>query len=650
MQNADPAPSDSRRGVSLRAIGLGVVCCLAIAGGEPYGVLMMQSSPMAADYSTGAAIFLFFVITLLLNPVARGLTGSSLRPGELATVYIMMIVGAAIPSWGLSMNLIPLLGGFLYYTTPENDWAALILPYLEPALVVEDGEAVQKLFEGRAKGEPIPWGAWVGPLFYWSLFILTTYFVTLCLLVVLRRQWVDRERLTFPLATLPLQMGADTEGRRLPPFLRNYLTWVGFSIPAVIGSINALHRYYNFIPGIDLNVYLPILRRSVWLNLRPHFEVLGLSYLLNLDVSLGIWLFALLNIVAMGTLRMVGLTIGPEQPYSSPSPPSLAHIALGALFFLVFSNFWSSREHLRDVVRKAFGRAPDIDDSEELLSYRVAVFGFVFGFVAGNVWLVLAGMNVATALVFQLSALVIFVGLSRIISQAGLAYCRAPVAPAVFTVNTLGSSFVGPSGIATLALNFPWSADIRTFVMASAATGLKLAEVTRLEYRRLFWAIAIAIVVTMVGSSFAVIYLGYTHGGINLASWQFGSMTRYTGNWITHNISNPAPVEIWHLSFAGVGVVLMALLTFVKNRFVGFPIHPIGLAVGLPHPVQIIWPSIFFAWLLKSIILKYGGPLLYTRLRPFFLGLVLGAFGTAGIWLIIDVCTGMTGNRLISIG
>ena len=78
MLNTDPAPSDSRRGVSLRAVGLGVICCLAIAGGEPYGVLMMQSSPMAADFSTVAAIFLFFVITLLLNPVARGLTGSSL--------------------------------------------------------------------------------------------------------------------------------------------------------------------------------------------------------------------------------------------------------------------------------------------------------------------------------------------------------------------------------------------------------------------------------------------------------------------------------------------------------------------------------------------------------------------------------------------
>ncbi|MEE2659910.1 MAG: DUF6785 family protein [Candidatus Latescibacterota bacterium] len=650
MPGPDPPLAASTRGVSLRAIGMGIFCCLAIAVGEPYGVLMMQSSPMAADYSTGAALFLFFIVTLLINPVARLLTGTALRPGELATVYIMLIVGTAIPSWGLSMNLIPLLGGFLYYATPENDWAALILPYLEPALILNDAEAVQKLFEGRGQGEPIPWGTWMGPLFYWSLFILTTYFVTLCLLVVLRRQWVDRERLTFPLATLPLQMSADTGGRLLPPFLRNYMTWIGFCIPAIIGSINALHRYYNFIPWIDLNVYVPILRRSLWLNLKPHFEVIGLSYLLNLDVSLGIWLFALLNMIAMGALRMMGWTIGLEQPYSSPAPPSIAHFALGALFFLVFSTFWQGREHIKAVVRKAFGRQPDLDDSNELLPYRVAVFGILIGISAGMIWLVLAGMNVATALVFQLSALVIFTGLSRIISQAGLAYCRAPVAPAVFTVNTLGSSFVGASGITTLALNFPWSADIRTFVMASAATGLKLAEVMRLEYRRLFGAIVVAILVTMAGSGAVVIYLGYTHGGINLASWQFGHMTTYTGNWITHNISNPAPVQTWHLAFTGAGGLLMALLTFLKNRFVGFPIHPIGLAVGLPHPVQIIWPSVFFAWLLKAVILKYGGPILYTRLRPFFLGLVLGAFGIAGIWLIIDSITGMTGNRLISIG
>ena len=642
-------PGRPSRGVSVRAVLIGMLFCLIIAAGEPFGVLVLQSSPMAADYSTGAALFLFFVLTLLINPLARLLTGSSLRSGELGTVYIMMIVGAAIPSWGLTMNLIPLLGGFLYYATVENDWASLILPYLPQSLVPDSNEAIQKLFEGSAQGESIPWGVWLKPLLSWGLFVLTLYFVTLCLLVILRQQWVERERLNFPLATLPLEMSATEKGRAIPAFFRNYLTWIGFAIPALIGSINALHRYYNFIPWINLNVYVPLLRRSIWLNLRPHFEVVGLSYLLNLDVSFGVWLFALLNVLAMGALRMLGWSLGPMQPYSDPAPPSVAHLALGALFFLVCSSFWNGREHVKRVLRKAFRGDPTVDDSNELLPYRVAVFGALCGFVLGVVWLYMAGMNLLTAFLFLLSALVIFIGLARIISQAGLAYCRATVCAPVFTVNTLGSSIVGPAGVTALALNFPWAADIRTFVMASTATGLKLAEVIRLEYRRLFWAITAAILVTLIGSAWAVIELGYTYGGINLSSWQFGRMSTYTGNWITRNINNPEPVHIWYLTFTGIGAALMGLLTLLKNRFVGFPIHPIGLAIGIPHPVPMIWPSVFIAWLLKALILKYGGPRLYTRLRPFFLGMVLGAFGSAGIWLIIDAFTGMAGNRLITI-
>ena len=61
------AESVSHRGVSLRAIALGMIGCLTIAVGEPYGVLVMQSSPMAADYSTGAALFLFFLVTLVIR-------------------------------------------------------------------------------------------------------------------------------------------------------------------------------------------------------------------------------------------------------------------------------------------------------------------------------------------------------------------------------------------------------------------------------------------------------------------------------------------------------------------------------------------------------------------------------------------------------
>jgi hypothetical protein len=252
-------------------------------------------------------------------------------------------------------------------------------------------------------------------------------------------------------------------------------------------------------------------------------------------------------------------------------------------------------------------------------------------------------MNTLSAFVFLLVALVIFIGLARIVSQTGLAYGRATVAAPVFTVNVLGTGAVGPAGLTTLGLTFAWAADIRTFVMAQAATGLKLAEVTRLEQRRLFWAIILAIFATLLGSAFAVVQIAYTYGGINLTGWQFIGLPAFAGNWITRNINNPTPVHLWHLGFTSAGALLMAALTYVKARYVGFPIHPIGMTLGLTHPVNQVWFSVFLAWLFKAFILKYGGAALYTRLRPLFLGLVLGTFGSAGFWLIVSALTGMSG-------
>lgn len=637
-------PKPAGNGVSLRAVLLGLLFCLAISAGEPFGVLVLRGSPLAADFSTGAALFLFFLLTFLINPAARLSTGSGLRTGELATIYIMMIVAAAIPSWGFTMNLVPLLGGFHYYASPENDWGALIIPHLPEWLIPQDREALWKLFEGSARGEAVPWETWGRPLLAWSLFSSTVYFVTLCLLVMLRRQWAERERLLFPLAILPLEMSAQEAGSYLPAFLRNPLMWIGFLIPTAINSINALHSYINFIPPFRLDVDLLILRNSVGVICTPRFEVIGLSYLLSLDVSFGVWFFALLAHLQTGVERLLGWSIGPVQPFSDPASPSVAHLALGALFFLVCASFWNGRRHLREVLRKAFRGDPQIDDSGELLSYRTAVCGALLGSLLALVWLLFAGLNLLTAVVFLLSALVIFVGLARIISQTGLAYCRATVAAPVFTVNTLGSSLVGPAGLTILGLNFAWSADIRTFVMASAATGLRIAEGTRLDCRRLFWAIMAAIFATLIGSIWAVTTLAYTYGGINLVGWFFSGLPNFAGDWITHNINNPEPVHGWHLSFVGGGVVLMGFLTYIKNRYVGFPIHPIGMTLGLTAPVHRVWFSVFIAWVIKAFILKYGGATLYRRLRPFFLGLTLGAFTSAGVWLIIDFCNDMSGE------
>ena len=59
-----------------------------------------------------------------------------------------------------------------------------------------------------------------------------------------------------------------------------------------------------------------------------------------------------------------------------------------------------------------------------------------------------------------------------------------------------------------------------------------------------------------------------------------------------------------------------------------------------------MWFSVFIAWAIKSTVLKYGGLGFFERLKPFFLGLILGEAVVAGFWVVVDFCTGMQSNRL----
>ena len=59
-----------------------------------------------------------------------------------------------------------------------------------------------------------------------------------------------------------------------------------------------------------------------------------------------------------------------------------------------------------------------------------------------------------------------------------------------------------------------------------------------------------------------------------------------------------------------------------------------------------VWFSIALGWLLKLVVMRYGGVVLYRALRPFFLDLILGQISCAGFWMLVDVFTGMVGNYI----
>jgi len=90
----------------------------------------------------------------------------------------------------------------------------------------------------------------------------------------------------------------------------------------------------------------------------------------------------------------------------------------------------------------------------------------------------------------------------------------------------------------------------------------------------------------------------------------------------------------------------MLLLIIARQRFLWWPLHPLGFPLATVDMMKWSWFSAFLAWLMKAVVLKYGGSKLFRRMRPFFLGLILGTFVVSGVWLVIDLFTGMIHNDI----
>ena len=473
-----------------RTLLSGALLCLAISVFAPYSNMVLQGSLLALDFGTSAAVFLLFLLLLVNLSLSLLNRRFCFKQGELAVIYAMMITACSIPTMGLMEYVLPSLTSLHYYSAPENDWHEQIQPFVKSWIVVEEPSAIKYFYEGLPRDMAIPWQPWVKPLAAWTVLILALYMVMICTVVIVRRQWMDNERLLYPLVQVPLAMIRQDE-RRVPPFFRNGLMWLGFAAAVVIGSLKGLNHYYPEVPQIAMGTYLPVVRNAVNLPIMLSFTVVGLSYFISLDIALGIWFFTLLAIVEKGVFSLFGIqSTEMVSVYGTPESPFLAHQGIGAMLVFVAAGLWSARRHLRGVFRKAWSRGESSgetsDDSREMLSYRSAVTGLIAGVLVMGVWLWLSGLPAILVPLFLGVSLAIFFALTRIVVEGGIAAARSPMIASTFVVSAVGTPLVGLQGLAALAYTYIWHGDVRTFVMASCANGLKMVEGVRSQ-RPLFW-------------------------------------------------------------------------------------------------------------------------------------------------------------------
>jgi len=393
--------------------------------------------------------------------------------------------------------------------------------------------------------------------------------------------------------------------------------------------------HYNFalsavpglaaLPAVPLGQSVAITPRSS-VNLRVDFLVIGLSYLVNLDVALGLCVGQILLLWESDTIiRLAMNPAGPPEPHAAGGP-LLANQQTGALLFLAAMALWAGWKR----------RGAPEEPGTEILSRRGARAALVAGLAGIYAFLVATRIPPLPALLFLVLAGALFLGTTRALAESGFARLRAPHATAPLLLNFTGTAALGPAGLAGLGLTFIWAGDIQLFLMGTIAHALKVIRDAGVRARPVFVAMCLALVASVAATFAAYLFLGYRHGLLGGFGWYFIASPAYHWGWVDSMAANPQPPQVVRLAYALLGAAGAALLSWLRLRFVGWPVHPIGLAVGMTNTVWIDWSSVFLAWALKAVLLRFGGRKGYTAALPFFLGLVLGSSVATGLTALAD--------------
>jgi len=620
----------------LRAALVGVALSVAIAVLAPVAGYSIHSSPMTASHFPMALFFGYLLLGVVLGPLLRLLhPGLALTRRELLAALAVAFVGSSVPA--MMGRLIATISAPHYFASAENQWPDYVLPHLRDWAVPQDvAQAITYFYQGLPAGARPAWQVWVVPLFWWTSFVFAIYVACLSIATILRRQWVERERLAFPLATVPLALTQPDPGVTRKGLLHDRLFWLGAALPLFIILWNMVGYAYPTFPKISFAYGYPqlditIARDFPKVSAKADFYVFAFAYFTNLNILLSIWFFHLLAVLQIGASNRIGF--GPGTFDAGVNSQSF-----GGLTFFVLWGLWVARSHLKDVVRKAWRNDCSVDDSQELVSYRFACLSTCLCFIYLVGWLVWMGSSVPVAVLFLAASLVLYLGMAKIIAMSGLVVLRGPIIVAGETKSPFTGAWAWHTGESPVAMPI-MSATFcgnKGFAMPSAANASRLTQNLPSGQRTLGRAVLAGGLLAMVAFTVVTLWLGYTKGAQNFGSYAFDTSNKFPFNTVVMFAKNPPTTLPTQLAYFGTGAAVTAVLTLLTYRLPWWPLHPIGFTVAFAYPVRVTAWSVFLAWLTKSVVLRVGGISLYRRSQAVVLGMLAGYVTGVGISFVVD--------------
>jgi len=651
------------------ALILSLAGCIFIWIATPYNNFVLKNGYISDDYLMPSVLAVLLFVILILNPAIRMLrSGWGLNFRQIALITGILFMGAALTSNGL-LRCMPY--SLARQVSDASEWKETAEYYESadmPASLFpgkmgyrEDVEDVHQFLVKLPKGEPIPWGTWLPPSISWLAFFFFFWLMCVSMAGIMLPQWQQTERIPFPLTRiLQTLMETPGENRLLPKIFLDRRFWIAALVVIVVHSLIGLNTYFpDRVPAFQTTWSLAQIFTEEPLSYLPdymksgkfYFTFIGVAYFMSTRVSFSIWFF----MVAYALYTLIGQAYFP--PFYGEAPVAQRS---GALLAIIPTILWLGRARLFHVFRCAVYPS-SMSGSDADKRDRNYFYMFWIGILGMCGWMVWIGVQIPWAILLAAIICIYQLTLMRIVAETGL-----PVAGLydehfhhyfklipIRWVNGASAWFMGAMS------SMLGGTGTRSSLAAFAMQSMSLDENAR---PRRQWKTARYYVVVLVLSFFicgvAHIFFSYQYSQtldsnpeVPISAWgsyRLGTALEKLREQVKGDWDEPAYSLPAHMAF---GAILAGGLQYASLTMPKWPLHPVGVILAYSWFGATVWMSVAVGWLLRVVLIMFGGARVYRRLRPAFIGLIIGEAIAGIIWFSLSGILALCGQpyKVVSI-
>lgn len=622
-------------------------------------------SPLVAVAIPPVVFSLLFLVVIFNNTLlAKILPSLWLHKREMLIILSLWLMTSVVCYVSMIQPITQLIG-----TAYNNDIAkpttkrVAFQQYLNSDLFLNSKDS-NKYYYGIGNGvnrvslSEIPWSAWLGPMKFWIPFMIFATILSVSLVRIMHRQWSKHELLTYPLADFSSSLLDCEKTGSLPKIFYNKMFISGIIFVSIIFLINGIHSYFPLMVQIPMSFYhisiikhFPFIQKYCGREGYSLFRgmlyplVVAIVVLLPSEISFSCWAGWIFMVLGTGFYFLVsGEVIGATE--TGFLQAGMYITMFGAIIFV-------GRKEYLSIIRHTFlfKKSEDVFINSAVKACRVFIAAFVLMFIS----LKIAGMDTLTALCFVASFSIVIVLMARFTAEIGIPWLVNFNGKSTYLPMTmLGTAAIGPQSIAillTVGAVFSIGLGTANTIAIQETTVEKVAEkAIAPSFKKWFNLILLSgLVLAIVFSLIATLSNSYSFGLKN-TTWAnqidtaSKKISKLNIEGISKKVSNigffekfnyiQADPGFWR--FFVLGAIIVGLCMFMRLRFTWWHLHPLPLLLLNEWCLSRLYFSFLIGWLIKTAILRIGGGKVFTAIKPFCMGVIIGQCLISAFWIIIN--------------